>query len=71
MRMSGKQRIECLIEDRIEDGYGRGDEDDLKQRRADADIGRHAEEVDHRRHHDEPAADAEDRSEEPDDGADD
>ena len=41
----------------------RGDEADLEQRGADHHRGRHADQVDHRRHHDEAAADAENRRE--------
>ena len=45
-------------------------EDDLEQRGADDDAGRHAQQVDHGRHHDEAAADAHDRRHEADEGAD-
>ena len=45
------------------------DEDDLEQRGADDDVGRHLQQIDQRRHHDEAAADAHDRRQEADAGA--
>ena len=47
------------------------DEHDLKQRRADDDARRHAQEIDHRRDHNETTADAHDRRHEADKHADD
>ncbi len=47
-----------------------GDEEELEDRGADHDLGRHADQVDHRRHHDEAAADAHDRAEDADHRAD-
>ena len=52
-----------------EGGEG-GHEDDLEERCTDDDLGRHAQKVDHGRHHDEPAAHAHDRGKEADDGPD-
>src|SRR3546814_20882351 len=48
----------------------RHDDDDLKQRGADDDAGWHAQHINHRRHHDETAADAHDRRHEADEGPD-
>ena len=45
-------------------------EHDLEQRGADHDAGRHAQQIDHGRHHDEAAADAHDGCHEADEGAD-
>ncbi len=66
----GKHDVERVIERRVQQGDDGGDEDDLKDRRADDDIGRHAQQIDQRRHHDEAAADAEERGEQADQAAD-
>ena len=47
------------------------DEDDLKDRGADDDIGGHPQQIDQRRHHDETAANTEKRGEQSDDAAND
>ena len=54
----------------LEEAGDRRDEADLEQRGADDDGGRHADQVDHRRHHDEPAADAQHGGEQAAEGAD-
>ena len=54
---------------RVQEGRHRGDEGDLEQRGADHDLGRHADQVDHRRHHQEAAADAHDRDQDAGDDA--
>ena len=53
--------VHRLRGDRLQAGDGGGDENDLKQRRSDHHRRGHAEQVDHRRHHDEAAADPHDR----------
>ena len=55
----------------MQQGDEGGDEDDLKQRGADADAGRHAQQVDHGRHHHEAAADSKEGREQADQSADD
>src|SRR5262245_50713721 len=65
-----KHDVEGLRKTGVEDAHQGGDEDDLKDRRADHDVGRHAQEVDHRRHHDEAAAHAEKGGEQADHRAD-
>src|SRR5690606_29899164 len=55
--------VDGLRADGMEEGDVGGNENDLEERGADDHAGRHAEEVDHRRHHHEPAADAHDRGE--------
>ena len=50
----------------LQDGGRRCDDDDLEQRRPHDDIGRHAQQVDHRRHDHEAAADAHDGRQDPD-----
>ena len=47
----------------MQNGHQTGNENDLEQRCADDDIGRHAQQVDHGRDHDEAAADTHDRGE--------
>src|SRR5262245_20406563 len=60
-----------MIKARMQDGDDGGDEDDLKGRGANHDVSRHAQEIDHGRHHDEAATDAEKRGEQADHPADD
>ena len=60
-----QHRVDRIVGERVEHGrHGHGG-DDLDERGADDDVGRNAQEVDERRHHDEAAADAEERAEKP------
>ena len=69
-RISASTTSSVYVKRRMQHGDDGGDEDDLKDRRADHDIGRHAQQIDHRRHHDEAAADAEKGGEQADHRAD-
>ena len=46
----------CCYFIKNDDDFGKHNENDLKQRGADNDIGRHAQNINHCRHHDKPAA---------------
>ena len=61
----GQHDVDGLVGRGVHDRRVGGDEDDLEQRGADDDVGRHLEQVDQRRHHDEAAADAHDRGRKP------
>ena len=56
-----QHHIDRIVGGGMQHGGKCGDENDLKQRCAHHNFRRHAEQVNHRRHHDETAADAHDR----------
>ena len=62
----GKHHIDGLGCRGVQNRRHGGHEDDLKKRGADNDVGRHLQEVDHRRNHDETAAHPHDRGKETD-----
>ena len=65
----GEHNIDRLVRRRLNDRRISGDKNDLKQRCADYHIGRNPQKIDHRRHHDESAANAHYRGQKPDERA--
>ena len=69
-QQQGQHDIDGIVRRGVQHrGVGR-DKDDLEQRSADHDFGRHAQQIDHGRHHDEPAADAHNCGQDADQNAD-
>ena len=66
---NGQHHIHCLTFDCVHHGGECGDKDDLEQRCSDHHLGWHPQNIDHRRHHDEPATNAHNGRQNPDDQA--
>ena len=66
---AGEKRIDRVIDARLHDAHRSGREQQLEHRGADHDLGRHLQEINHHRHHDESAAYAHQRGEHADERA--